>query len=640
MSFLENLEARAKSVFQEAQEEANAAIDKISAEAEKLGNSEIAQKILKEVNELHSKLDIQAKEFADEKIAIIKQFEAEKRQQLAGALSKKLSAAIAAILNILVVKIKEAIDDPYMPRFVKNSIDLIIDAIWPDVSDNIREEILEFAHPDKPFDHGEPGCCGTCCGPMEPAPLPPNPNDDHCCCCQGCCCEMDCTCYYYGPIAWIRYRCFGYDRSIWRMIRDPWWWLLTIVSCIPKWGVSTAFYIFLFLVTDKDDEFQLVQFIRSFKALQFVSVGCISTMIGGGMLAVCTQPAPSSCFSYSPMEQLHIVALFIIQIFVCWAAFLFLPGAKNKGGLRFQISQIKANKLKLEARDAKSTVLTAMATETVESAFFEEQLDGAPQRNRLFYLLMYDTIVFLLCAGLVAWAAFGNLLDSTANVTNFPADDSFVSNNRNWKFQAILYWTKCAYGLLSFPFLILVVPGISALFTHSKKTGYNVYGNTVPFLGEEQENVPWRRRKTPEEVARDKAELERREEARRQKFEAMEAEEEQKRLERTTTTNRNVLAQSGNNNNNGTSMVHVTTVDISNLPEDHYYTDQESGLKFYWDDPKQSWIEMPTKFQSKDALSKRQNQPQSNNSASAPEQQQTTFVPPQAFAPQQQPQWQ
>lgn len=553
-SIFDQLGDRAKSAFADIGAGAEKAFDAITHEINDLKNTEAGKKIVSQLDALQSRLEAQAKEFAEEKQAMLKKFEDEKRQALISFLSGKISASISALMTIIVVQLKEFLtEDPYMPQFVKGAVRTIIDAVWPDISDELRENILSIAYSsEKTIDHGAPGCfakscCTTCCcgeEVLEPLPLPPSEEDDHCCCCQGCCCKIDCgSTPCFGPIAYLLYIQFPYDETIWQQIRKPMWWVLTIITAIPVYGISTLYYIFLFLITDKEDEFQLMNFIRSFKCLQFVSVGVISAMVAGGQLAVCTQSNPTTCSEYAPREQLHTIFLFVAQLIVCWIAFFFLGCAKAKGGLRYQLSAIKADKIKKEAHEAEKTFLKSMMDESVAESLFEEQTDGSEQRARLRNLMIYDLVVFLICAGCVAWAAFANLLDPSAEVTNsqYSAGDPFLANGKNWKFQMILFFCKTLYGLASFPWLLLMIPGVSALFSKAKPTAINPYGHTVPYLGVAQENVPWRRRKTQDEIVAEGAELERRQEVKRQKMAKMLEEEEAKRQERIDLNNTRTL---------------------------------------------------------------------------------------------------
>ncbi len=495
-------------LFNRFQSDAKSAFDRIQSEASEFGDK-VSAKLGPELDALKRMMLDQADAFKKEKLRMLEDFQNEKKKLVVSHLSKKLASAINALMNIIVIKIKDGIEDPYMPRWVKRMIDTLIDAIWPDVAEDIKEELFAFAHPRKPVDHGEPPCCfqqcpATCCFVCDNCCCAPFPKsvpvqrsgleEHHCCtmCCCGLCYPAcffefkDCT-FFYGFLAWIRYTTCPYDRGFWRQIRDPAWWFLTLVSAIPKFGISQIYYLLWFLCFDKSDEFQLLNFIKSFKCLQFVSLGVLSATIGGAQLFICSLPEPWICPAYAPREELFTLFLFISQIFLVWFAFCFLSSAKNKGGLYHQISKAKEAKLREEARDAKETLLTAMAQETVEEAFFESRIEDTEGRNRLYFLLIYDTIVFLLCIGLAVFSAFFNLLDPKANVQNFDASDSFWES-KNWKFVMTLYWIKCFYGLSSFPFLLLQIPGISALFSHARPTAYNPFGQTVPAVGHEPED--------------------------------------------------------------------------------------------------------------------------------------------------------
>lgn len=45
-----------------------------------------------------------------------------------------------------------------------------------------------------------------------------------------------------------------------------------------------------------------------------------------------------------------------------------------------------------------------------------------------------------------------------------------------------MYLAKTIYGLLSFPFLVFRIPGLTWILTRSHGTGYDVHGNCVPLV--------------------------------------------------------------------------------------------------------------------------------------------------------------
>jgi hypothetical protein len=43
-----------------------------------------------------------------------------------------------------------------------------------------------------------------------------------------------------------------------------------------------------------------------------------------------------------------------------------------------------------------------------------------------------------------------------------------------------MFFVRIAYGFLSFPWLIFLLPPFKYMITKCKKTGYDKFGNTVP----------------------------------------------------------------------------------------------------------------------------------------------------------------
>jgi hypothetical protein len=143
---------------------------------------------------------------------------------------------------------------------------------------------------------------------------------------------------------------------------------------------------------------------------------------------------------------------------------------------------------------AKQKLHKVIVGEAVINLAFEHQTDQERvSRRRMLWFLVYDLIVFSICLGLTAWAIFDNLVADNQRVSF--NDVKVLFTNPNWRFAATLYWVKALYGLLSFPFLLLVVPGVGAVVSHARPTGYNPWGNTVPYRCHEEElgvTLPWR----------------------------------------------------------------------------------------------------------------------------------------------------
>merc|ERR1711975_57327 len=91
-----------------------------------------------------------------------------------------------------------------------------------------------------------------------------------------------------------------YDRSIWRQLKDPLWWIITGISLIPAFGCSQTIFTIMFLFLDKHDEYQLIKFIVAFKTNNFISQGIISALIGAAMYFNCITKDNPTCNDDGP----------------------------------------------------------------------------------------------------------------------------------------------------------------------------------------------------------------------------------------------------------------------------------------------------------------------------------------------------
>ena len=87
--------------------------------------------------------------------------------------------------------------------------------------------------------------------------------------------------------SWFLYTYDPVDKSIWKSFKSFSYWLLLLIEIFPYYGVQSVFKLLYFLLMDKGDEYQLVQFILNFKKLQFFTLGCISSIIGYGFYYYC-----------------------------------------------------------------------------------------------------------------------------------------------------------------------------------------------------------------------------------------------------------------------------------------------------------------------------------------------------------------
>ena len=157
-----------------------------------------------------------AKGWMDEKAAMLDAWKEEKKNLIRNFIASKLTAIFDYFMAQAAEHIKENAKDPYMPMFVQNLVDDAIDAIWPDLKLELKEALISGLVDPPPYAHGEPMCCGV-----------------------------------WNPLAFLRYHLWPYDRSIWRQLRDPIYWIFLLTALIPKWGATAIVFMILFLLMDK-----------------------------------------------------------------------------------------------------------------------------------------------------------------------------------------------------------------------------------------------------------------------------------------------------------------------------------------------------------------------------------------------------
>lgn len=60
-----------------------------------------------------------------------------------------------------------------------------------------------------------------------------------------------------------------------------------------------------------------------------------------------------------------------------------------------------------------------------------------------------------------------------------------LENKKNFEeAKGHIFFTKWIYAVLGFPFLLFSIPLVSSLLSRARPTAYDVYGNTVPNIGE------------------------------------------------------------------------------------------------------------------------------------------------------------
>ena len=341
---------------------------------------------------------------------VARTIEEEARAQALVLMSKGIERAMPRLASYA----KKELVDPDMPGAVVRGLEAMIDTSMAEVHDLLAESltaaVLKKA-PDEKIDAPPPGCCsgdGGCCSP--------------------------CSCLR----AKILYTLFPHDRSMWSQFKNPLWWFLTLIGIFPLWGIRVAWWVFIFLLKDKSDDYQLCTFVITFKASLFLAGGVQSAFVGTALFQACTEA--SNCDSRAPGSnpvgfEFGLLGA-LVQSVCCWIVMGFLPWAKPKGGKLYEQT-------------------TRRLSKHVETANL-----AATKGGRLWYFMLYDAAIFVACVGGGAFAWYGT------------SEPDHIVRSR-------VFHIRMLYSTLAFPWLLLKLPLAWSLVLHLKPTGYNQAGHVV-----------------------------------------------------------------------------------------------------------------------------------------------------------------
>lgn len=244
-----------------------------------------------------------------------------------------------------------------------------------------------------------------------------------------------------GVRAWTLYTLAPFDRSFWRSIRNPWYIVLQIVGLIP--GLGMLWWLFIFVLHDKRDEFQLSQFIVGFQAAKFFSQGCFNLIRGAFFYFICANRLQPTCDTDGPMVKYLDALFFAVQIIIVWLTFFILPYSEPCRAVN-------------DPRDAH--LLDEARTDRNQAALRAKVRLG--RGGRLRHLFWWDTVAVCLVLALSAVAYF-------------------IVELRGWQLRSTLYWLSTIYGLTAMPFILFKLPIMGNLLTPTKATGYTRKGYTV-----------------------------------------------------------------------------------------------------------------------------------------------------------------
>ncbi|KRX11224.1 hypothetical protein PPERSA_07749 [Pseudocohnilembus persalinus] len=337
---------------------------------------------------------------------------------------KKVQIQIEKILIKSRPKVKNYLKDPDMPESIQDVVDDVVDENWELLQNNImsaidvaeikEENIMDGANKKRHW-----------------------------------CCQLN---IFYHLQRFYLYTMQPYDRSFWWQIRQPQYYLFQLLKLVSYLSINNFFYVLIFLAINKRDEWQLIRYILEFKAFQFLSVGCISTIRGMLQFYFCAslnnyqnENDLQRCERSGPKAELYDSIGFFLIIFMCWLSFLFLQCAENKGKWKdLYVKHVKDDYVRNKEHKC------FCCTFTLEKG------------GRLKGFMLYDLFVVIFCALL------------------FVVMYIFLDKQEEWQVKQILYLVKTIYGMLMFPFMLFVIPQFNEILTRSKETGYDKYANCLP----------------------------------------------------------------------------------------------------------------------------------------------------------------
>ena len=249
------------------------------------------------------------------------------------------------------------------------------------------------------------------------------------------------------------------DRSVWVSLRSPRWWVLQALGMLPH-GIGATYWLLLAFAVDKEDEYQLCQFIVALRCTHFATLGVGAALYGCVQSYRCVATVhlghPMECQHLTPALSPFSAVFWAMQMLITTRAFLLLPYSEKKGQ---RVVERRAM-LSLEVRRALATGMGPPPEVLM--------MGGVSSRPQA-------------AAGgvLVHMGAFDLVLASLVLVASSTA--ALLCSSHPQLLCVTLYWIRTVHGLLSCPYLLLRLPGANTLLTHARRTGYDRFGHCVPW---------------------------------------------------------------------------------------------------------------------------------------------------------------
>eukprot|EP01138_Halocafeteria_seosinensis_P001233 gb/GECG01001262.1/.p1 GENE.gb/GECG01001262.1/~~gb/GECG01001262.1/.p1 ORF type:complete len:659 (+),score=62.77 gb/GECG01001262.1/:1-1977(+) len=292
--------------------------------------------------------------------------------------------------------------------------------------------------------------------------------------------------YRYDRLrAQILYSLEPFDKSTWACLKSKRWCALNAIGLVPGF-ISQIWWLLLFLMKDKSDEYQLANFIVGFETAKFFSVGVWSFVQGALRLFVCVHilrgetsfDSTDTCDTYGARVGWDDFAFFILQLTLVWTCFLLLPSSRRRYRHAAQARPKEEREMESEEnrRRTKASPLSRSG-EWIKAMYSHlpllstnatDDTPAATTGNSKYLRGGYLTSMYKYYVSIVSITVLSSVV-----IVYCMADEP------QWKQLGSLFWIRVAYGLLSFPFVVFKLPLAMQLFVCSTPTAYDQHGRTV-----------------------------------------------------------------------------------------------------------------------------------------------------------------
>ena len=302
------------------------------------------------------------------------------------------------------------------------------------------------------------------------------------------------------PYSWFRstvlYALYPADKTLFGRFKNPWYVILMLLklsnyTSVPVFGIT-------WLLIDRRDEFQVCQFILTFKAYQFMLGIYYATTLAlafyscllieeSEVLAAVDGAARHPCDALMPSmapEFPFVMVMEVVRLVLVFRATALLKLGLTVGGpgelralaeVRLDAADgtldgyadIAALRQPHKLRAADHTVAELqVVTERARRRFGAQVADG----NALPSLMSFDTAIG---AAVLVWGVL------------------VITRHAGWSLDEPVLWhtlfyMKMIYGLGAFPFVLFLVPIIGEAMHGAHYTGYDKRGLCVPRLSPSQ----------------------------------------------------------------------------------------------------------------------------------------------------------